>query len=61
MSSSGLYNKANIFLGLIEYELNDLLGALHLVGYISFHIRFDLERYLLNIIRQYSIQLMSIM
>ena len=42
-------NKANIFLGLIEYELNSLLGALHLVDYISIHIRFDLERYLLNI------------
>ena len=43
------YNKANIFLGLIEYELNSLLGASHLVDYISVHIRFDLERYLLNI------------
>ena len=42
-------NKANIFLGLIEYELNSLLGASHLVDYISIHIRFDLERYLLNI------------
>ena len=42
-------NKANIFLGLIEYELNSLLGASHLVDYISVHIRFDLERYLLNI------------
>ena len=41
------YNKANIFLGLIEYELNSLLGASHLVDYISVHIRFDLERYLL--------------
>ena len=41
-------NKANIFLGLIEYELNSLLGASHLVDYISVHIRFDLERYLLN-------------
>ena len=45
VSSSELYNKANIFLSLIEYELNSLLGA-----YISVHIRFDLERYLLNII-----------
>ena len=43
------YDKANIFLGLIEYELNSLLGASHLVDYISVHIRFDLERYLLNI------------
>ena len=43
------YNKANIFLGLIEYELNSLLGASHLVDYISVHIRFDLERYLLII------------
>ena len=48
VSSSGSYNRANIFLGLIEYELNSLLGALHLVDYISVHIRFDLERYLLN-------------
>ena len=40
-------NKANIFLGLIEYQLNSLLGASHLVDYIS-DIRFDLERYLLN-------------
>ena len=36
-------NKANIFFVLIEYELNSL-------DYISVHIRFDLERYLLNII-----------
>ena len=43
------YNKANIFLGLIEHELNSPLGASHLVDYISVHIRFDLERYLLNI------------
>ena len=41
------FNKANIFLGLIEYELNSLLDASHLVDYISVHIRFDLERYLL--------------
>ena len=47
VSSSGPYNKANVFL--IEYELNSLLGASHLVGYISVRIRFDLERYLLNI------------
>ena len=33
--------------GLIEYELNSLLGASHLVDYISVHIRFDLERCLL--------------
>ena len=44
-------NKANIFLVLIEYELNSsLLGASHLVDYISVHIRFDLKRYLLNIV-----------
>ena len=49
LSSSRPSNKANIFLGLIEYELNSLLGASHLVDYISVHIRFDLERYLLNI------------
>ena len=48
--SNSAYNKANIFLGLIEYELNSLLGASHLVDYISVHIRFDLERYLLNIL-----------
>ena len=47
VSSSRPSNKANIFLGLIEYELNSLLGASHLVDYISVHIRFDLERYLL--------------
>ena len=51
--SNSAYNKANIFLGLIEYELNSLLGASHLVDYISVHIRFDLERYLLNIICSY--------
>ena len=50
VSSSRPSNKANIFLGLIEYELNSLLGASHLVDYISVHIRFDLERYLLNIL-----------
>ena len=49
LSSPGLYNKAKIFLGLIEYELN-ILFASHLVGYISVHIQFDLERYLLIII-----------
>ena len=49
--SSRPSNKANIFLGLIEYELNSLLGASHLVDYISVHIRFDLERYLLIIIK----------
>ena len=43
VSSPGLYNKTNIFLGLIEYELNSLLGALHLVDYMSVHIQFDLE------------------
>ena len=41
---SNLYNKA-ISLGLIEYELNSLLGASHIVDYISVHTRFDLERY----------------
>ena len=41
-------SEANIFLGLIEYELNSLLGASHHVDYISRHTRFDLERYLLN-------------
>ena len=47
LASSGRYNKANVFLGLIEYQLNSLLGA----NYTSVHIRFDLERYLLIIIR----------
>ena len=42
--------KANSFLGLIEYELNSLLGASHLVDHISVHIRFDLERCLLIIV-----------
>ena len=32
--ASGPSNKATIFLGLIEYELNSLLGASHLVDYI---------------------------
>ena len=48
VSSSEQYNKANTFLGLIKYELNSLVGVLHLVDYISVHIRFNLERYLLN-------------
>ena len=34
-SSNSPSNKANIFLSLIEYELNSLLGASHLVHYIS--------------------------
>ena len=54
VSSSRPSNKANIFLGLIEYELNSLLGASHLVDYISVHIRFDLERYLLNMFSDWS-------
>ena len=37
LASSGRSNKANIFVGLIEYELNsplnDVFGALHIVGY----------------------------
>ena len=49
LSLAESYSEANIFLGLIEYELNSLLGALHLVDYISVHIRFAFERYLLNI------------
>ena len=53
VSSSGPYGKANIFLGLIEYELNSLLGPSHLVDYISVHIRFDLERYLLIMVCWY--------
>ena len=46
LSLAESYNRANISLGLIEYELNSLRGA----NYISVHIRFDLERYLVNII-----------
>ena len=38
VSSSGPFDKANIFLGLIEYELNSLLAAFHLVDYTSVHI-----------------------
>ena len=55
VSSPGVYNKGNIFLGVIEYGLNCLISALHLVHFTSVHIRFDLERYLL-IIRQIQIQ-----
>ena len=55
VSSSRPSNKANIFLGLIEYKLNSLLGASHFVDYISVHIRFDLERYLLNTINLHQI------
>ena len=47
--SNSLYNTTNIFLGLLEYELNSLLGDLHLADYKSVNIRFYLERYLLNI------------
>ena len=36
LASSGPSNKATIFLGLIEYELNSLLSASHLIRlYIS--------------------------
>ena len=49
--SSEACNEANIFLGLIEYELNGLLCAPYLVNHISVHSRFDLERCLLNIQR----------
>ena len=42
LSSFELYNKANIFLSLIDYELYS-----HLVDYISVHIQFDREKYLL--------------
>ena len=30
------FNEANIFLGLIEHELNSLLGAPYLVGFFQF-------------------------
>ena len=49
VSSSGASNKASIFLGLTEYELNSLRSASHLIDYISVHIWVDLERYLLII------------
>ena len=42
------YNKANIFRGIIQFELNSLLDASYLVGYISVYIRFHLEIYLLS-------------
>ena len=42
VSSPGLYNKANVFLGLSR-------SASHLVDFIPVHFRFSLERYLLNI------------
>ena len=38
VSSSGASNKASIFLGLTEYELNSLRSASHLIDYISVHI-----------------------
>ena len=44
-ASSGTCNKANIFLGLNEYEMSSLLRASHFID----PVRFDLERYLLNI------------
>ena len=39
-----LYNKTNIVIGLIEYDMNSLLGSLHIVDYtyctvISYLIR----------------------
>ena len=37
LSLAESYNKADIFLGLIEYELDSLLGASHLVDYISIY------------------------
>ena len=55
LSSSGPSNKANIFLGLIDYELNSLLAASQLVNYISVYFLFDLKRYLLNISNKTSI------
>ena len=51
VSSPGPYNTASIFLGLVEYELNSVLGSSNLVDYISVHFRFELERYLLNILK----------
>ena len=40
-----IYDKANIFLGLIEYDLNSLFVASHLVDYMPVHILCDIERY----------------
>ena len=45
---NSLYKEIDIIIGLIEYEQNSLLGASHLVDYISFHIQFSLERHLLS-------------
>ena len=39
VASSGPSNKANIFLGLVEYELNSLIDASHLVDYIYIYIK----------------------
>ena len=38
LASSGPSNKANVFIGLIKYELNSLLSASRLVDYTSVHI-----------------------
>ena len=38
-------NKIYASLGLIRYELYSLLSTSHLMGYISVHTRFDLERF----------------
>ena len=46
--SNSLYIETDIIIGLIEYGQNSLLGASHLVDYISFHIQFGLERHLLS-------------
>ena len=35
LSLAESYNKANIFLGLIDYKLNSLLGASHLLDNLS--------------------------
>ena len=43
-----MLNCSQQFKSLNEYELNSLLGVSHIVDYISVHIQFDLERYLLN-------------
>ena len=48
LSLAESYSKANIFLGLINYKLNSLIGASHLVDYVSVHIRFNVERYSIN-------------
>ena len=36
--SNSIYNETDIIIGLIEYEQNSLLGASHLIDYISYQV-----------------------